>query len=584
MTSTSLQQQLRWLHLSDFHLKENDAWSQDVVLKSLLIDVSNRYANDPPLDFIFITGDLAFSGKSKEYLIVEDFLRQLLAVTGVPSDRLLLVPGNHDIDRNLEVDAFVGARILLKDSVAVDKFFGDEARRRTLFRRQSAFREFANKLCQTDRYSETSYQHAVQYDLHGLSIAVLLIDSTWLSEGGETDSHSILVGERQLIGLSPKLPDAAIVIGLMHHPMDWLAPFEHTAIKHLAAEHCHLLFRGHVHEDSVETISKAGNQMKVFTAGASYESRLSANCYGYGLIDLLTGDGECIVHKYRNDTKAWEKQEPVSWTLTDQQNYSIDLADVVSAIATNRTPYTSYLICLVAQKVMEIPVLYEGEVIFLSFTDPMATGTALAQAIQRLRFLIHWKGCWSQERWKEAIIQCLDLYSEGITNCEVGADASPSLLKREEHCEKILQIMHDRTGESAGENQVVLHALKLFTRGAADLALSILNRMLEQDELSDLDETTALRALARIHLAEGSGSEATRITQRLLESPHATGEDHLLDATCSLNAHNYERASRNLERARSLGVPFGQLKGLAGRVAGSTGDPDLLTRLENGDV
>ena len=584
MTSTSLQQQLCWLHLSDFHLKENDTWSQDVVLKSLLTDVSNRYANGYPLDFIFITGDLAFSGKSKEYLIVEDFLCQLLAVTGVPSDRLLIVPGNHDIDRNIEIDAFVGARCLLKNSVEVDKFLGDEARRRTLFRRQSAFREFANKLCEGDRYSETSYQHSVQYDLHGLSIAVLLIDSTWLSEGGETDSHSILVGERQLIDLSSKLSDPAIVIGLMHHPMDWLAPFEHTAIKHLAAEHCHLLFRGHVHEDSIETISQAGNQMKVFTAGASYENRLSANCYGYGVIDLLTGDGKCIVHKYRNDTKTWEKQEPVSWTLTDQHNYSIDLDDVVSAIASHRTPYTSYLICLVAQKVMEIPVLYGSELVFLSFTDSMATGTALAQSIQRLRFLIHWKGCWRQDRWEDAIMQCLDLYSEGITNCEGGADASPSLLKREEQCEKILQVMRDRDSESAGGNQVVLHALKLAAGGATDLALSILKRMLEQEELSDLDEMTALRVLAKVHLAEGNDSEATRTTHRLLDFPHATGEDHLLDATCCLNAHNYERASKHLERARSLGVPFSQLKGVAGRVAGSTGDPDLLTRLENGDV
>ena len=204
MNSTSLQQQLSWLHLSDFHLKKNDKWSQNVVLKSLLTDISNRYSKGRPLDFIFITGDLAFSGKSEEYLIVEDFLHQLLTDTGVPSDRLLIVPGNHDIDRNIEVDAFVGARCLLKDSVEVDKFLGDEARRRTLFRRQSAFREFANKLCEGDRYSETSYQHSVQYDLHGLSIAVLLIDSTWLSEGGENDSHSILVGERQLIDLSCK--------------------------------------------------------------------------------------------------------------------------------------------------------------------------------------------------------------------------------------------------------------------------------------------------------------------------------------------------------------------------------------------
>ena len=282
--------------------------------------------------------------------------------------------------------------------------------------------------------------------------------------------------------------------------------------------------------------------------------------------------------------KTWEKQEPVSWTLTDQHNYPIDLGDVVSAIGWRQTPYNSYLSCLVAQKVMEIPVLYGSELVFLSFTDPIATGTALAQSIQRLRFLIHWKDCWRQDRWNDAIMQCLDLYSKGITDCEGGPDALLSLLKREEQCERILQVMHDGDSESGGGNQVVLQALKLAAGGATDLALSILRRMLEQGELSDLDEMSALRTLAKVHLAAGNDGEAAEATHRLLQFPHATGQDHFLDAACCLNAQNYERASKHLERARALGVPFSQLKGIAGRVAGSTGDPDLLARLENGDV
>lgn len=575
---------MSWLHLSDFHLKESEQWSQDVVLKSLLADISNRYCTGLPLDFIFITGDLAFSGKTEEYLIVEDFLCQLLANTGVPCDKLLLVPGNHDINRDIEVDAFTGARSLLKDSTQVDKFLGNEARRRTLFRRQSAFREFANRLCKEHRYSETSYQHSVQHDIHGLSIAVLLIDSTWLSEGGETDSHSILVGERQLIDLSSKLSEPSLVIGLMHHPMDWLAPFEHTAIKHLAAEHCHLLLRGHVHEDSVETVSQAGNQLKVFTAGASYESRLSANCYGYGVVDLLTGDGECVVHKYRNDNKTWEKQEPVSWTLTDRRDYSINLHDVSSIVSSHPTPYTSYLICLVAQKVTEIPILYGDELIFLSLADPLAAETTLAQSIKRLVFLIHWKACWGRDQWDNAIVQCLNLYSEAMTDCADSAHAQSSLAKREEHCERILQVLLDGDSETTGGNQVVLQALKLAEGGSIDYGVTILHRMLQQRDLPEIDEMAALRALAKLHLAQGNHDEAAQASQRLLQYPHATGQDHFLDATCCLNVDNYERASEHLERARSLGVPFSQLRGVATRVAGSIGDSDLLTRLENSDV
>ena len=305
MTDTKLRNVLRWLHLSDFHLKKKDKWSQDIVLESLLRDISKRYSGPDSLDFIFITGDLAFSGQAEEYILVEEFLEQLLAVTKVPRDRLMMVPGNHDINRDIEIDAFRGARSFLTNSVEVDKFLGDEGRRLTLFRRQAAFREFSNRVHKRKFYSDTSYKHANQLTFCGLAISVILIDSSWLSEGGTGDAHAILVGERQLLDVSKMVSGSALTIGLMHHPFDWLAPFENSTIRNLLTKQCHLLFRGHVHEDSVETMSLSNNHTIVFTAGASYESRLSKNCYCYGAIDILSGDSECVVHKYRNDNKSW---------------------------------------------------------------------------------------------------------------------------------------------------------------------------------------------------------------------------------------------------------------------------------------
>ena len=44
----------------------------------------------------------------------EEFLTQLLRLTGVPVERLMMVPGNHDIDRDTEIDAFYGARCILR--------------------------------------------------------------------------------------------------------------------------------------------------------------------------------------------------------------------------------------------------------------------------------------------------------------------------------------------------------------------------------------------------------------------------------------------------------------------------------------
>ena len=85
-----------------------------------------------------------------------------------------MVPGNHDISRNTEIDAFYGARCVLKDTIEVDKFLGDVGRRRTIFRRQQDFREFSNRVYKREVYSDTSFQHAIQRNFCGLNISVLL--------------------------------------------------------------------------------------------------------------------------------------------------------------------------------------------------------------------------------------------------------------------------------------------------------------------------------------------------------------------------------------------------------------------------
>ena len=178
----------------------------------------------------------------------------------------------------------------------------------------------------------------------------------------------------------------------------------------------------------------------------------------------------------------------------------------------------------------------------------------------------------------------LDLYSSGITEFENCDEARVFLSNREDQCTKTLQFTHDRNAEIGRGNESFFQALKLASSGAADLAVTILNRMLDQEALPDVEALTVLRALTKVHLAEGNSSESLETSNRLLLFAEASGDDYLLAATCSLNARNYEHAGKHLERARSLGVPFTKLKGIATRVAGLTGDAYLMTRLGNCDV
>ena len=92
--------EIAWLQVSDIHMRLRDEWSQDVVLRAMADSIRQRRAHGLALDFVLVTGDLAFSGKSEEYVLVGRFLDELVSATGVAKERIFCVPGNHDVNRS----------------------------------------------------------------------------------------------------------------------------------------------------------------------------------------------------------------------------------------------------------------------------------------------------------------------------------------------------------------------------------------------------------------------------------------------------------------------------------------------------
>ena len=58
---------VRWLHLSDFHIKSGDSYDRDVVLRALQNSIPTLLDRAGRPDVLFVSGDLAFSGLKIEY-------------------------------------------------------------------------------------------------------------------------------------------------------------------------------------------------------------------------------------------------------------------------------------------------------------------------------------------------------------------------------------------------------------------------------------------------------------------------------------------------------------------------------------
>ncbi len=140
---------ITWLHLSDLHFRAGEQWDEDVVLRNLLKDVRQRIAEDGLRpDLVAVSGDVAFCGAAEEYVLAGQFFDELLGATepALPKDRLLVVPGNHDVDRRAITRGAEAIVSSLDSRQAVNEVLATAEDRRLVFRKFAAYAGFAGLL------------------------------------------------------------------------------------------------------------------------------------------------------------------------------------------------------------------------------------------------------------------------------------------------------------------------------------------------------------------------------------------------------------------------------------------------------
>jgi len=92
---------IRILHLSDLHLDATSLRDQKVILRALFADIKRQSEKASAVDLVFFTGDLIAKGNysaANVGAVQNEFLVPLIEATGIDPSRLLIIPGNHDIN------------------------------------------------------------------------------------------------------------------------------------------------------------------------------------------------------------------------------------------------------------------------------------------------------------------------------------------------------------------------------------------------------------------------------------------------------------------------------------------------------
>lgn len=296
---------LRILHLSDLHERgprEAEAWRRQRVLGETWQRNLDALLADGPVDLACFTGDVADWGLPAEYEAAAEFFHALLRHLNLPPGRLFPVPGNHDIDRSIQADAWQKLRQAYRqgDGLTLSRWLAgtgkpppgaDAAWLEPVLERQAAYRQWLRDLGRAELDPANHAHRRVGYRISlpsspgagGLPFPVHVIglDTAWLA-GGDEDAQKLWLTDDQIMrhatGADGK-PLDGLRIALCHHPLSDLA--DHDRAANLLARHADVLLRGHLHNAKMERRSDPDQGLAELAAGCLYEGHY-ANHYPNG--------------------------------------------------------------------------------------------------------------------------------------------------------------------------------------------------------------------------------------------------------------------------------------------------------------
>jgi calcineurin-like phosphoesterase family protein len=244
------------LHISDIHFKSPeclDPWTDphSSIRTLMMRDLAERVRVLGDVGAILVGGDIAFKADPAEYETARTWLQQLSQISGCPKERIFVVPGNHDVDRDMirasipiqNVQHAVASTAPAQRSVRLRQQLSDETSGQHLLKPHAAYNEFAARFgCQI--WPSKPFWHQDIPLQGGVNLRLYGLTSTLLSGklGNNDAPRDLFLSSMQTV-LNPA-PNTANLV-LVHHPLEWLVDADEVddALSTRAAFH---LF-GHKH-------------------------------------------------------------------------------------------------------------------------------------------------------------------------------------------------------------------------------------------------------------------------------------------------------------------------------------------------
>ena len=293
-----------FLHLSDLHYRPGWPESTDLVWKAFCGDLATQISNydDPHLVF---SGDLAFAGGTEN--LYSAFATNI--VEGLhghfSSDRIICVPGNHDISQEA-LRPFVTIQMGALAELTSEALFNDHVPQLSdmLFRPKlrhyvAAEAAFAKYGCCQTNLGGTGWDLANGIGVYCLNTALCSYAHLTDSQGTTISDNGKLMIDTRVMQQWLLQTTSTIRVLVMHHPLEWLTPWANSELDKIIAKDFHLVFSGHVHQATATFSSRGQNGVVEISAPPLFTCK--SDLLGYSFVTLDTETGGVEVH-YRQWT------------------------------------------------------------------------------------------------------------------------------------------------------------------------------------------------------------------------------------------------------------------------------------------
>lgn len=305
------------IHCSDIHLKESGNYIKDKLDK--FIESFQNYCYEYDVLFLVITGDIAYSGKTEEYLQAIEFIDQVKDEIKEYSKKelnIVMIPGNHDCNYN--INDFSVRDTIIKDILDKNGNDIDESKIKQCCKVQKDWDKFYDTYASMKPLYNHPLLKILKFSFSSYTIIFYCYNTSWLSTK-EIDPYGNIIFPINYFDEKLFKENGNLTLSLFHHPFNWQSEQQKEFKEHIE-QTTDIVLTGHEHISSKSNSDNFKGNITEYICGSILQDN-NMETSGFNLIKI-----DLEKKQYQIKALSWNNEyyscinENNSWISYNQGN------------------------------------------------------------------------------------------------------------------------------------------------------------------------------------------------------------------------------------------------------------------------